>query len=202
MASTPAKEVSSVPRFIIFIRGILQNLLGNQVMFANPTPAIATVTTNVNTLETAQTVATTRVIGSKANRDVKLGIAKKNLTGIKSYVQGLADAAPDEVTAIAIIKASGFDLKNNGKIVKPDISAKNGDVSGSAKIICKSAGARSAYHFRHSIDEVNWVNDPTSLQAKTVINGLTPGVKTFFQYQPITKDGEGDWSQSVWIYVH
>jgi hypothetical protein len=45
------------------------------------------------------------------------------------------------------------------------------------------------------------VGAPVTLQAKTTVAGLTPGATVQFRYRPVTKAGEGDWSQTVVLLV-
>jgi hypothetical protein len=75
-------------------------------------------------------------------------------------------------------------------------------VSGSVKLITKSSGTRSGYEWEYSLDGgKTWVNAPVTLQAKTTVAGLTPGATVQFRYRPVTKGGEGDWSQTVVLLV-
>jgi hypothetical protein len=46
-----------------------------------------------------------------------------------------------------------------------------------------------------------WLVAPTTQQSKTTISGLTPGATVFFRYRPVTKAGEGDWSQPSSLIV-
>jgi len=187
--------------FILRIRTILLNILNNSAIFTAPTPTVPSVTTSVNNLETAEILASTRVAGSVSARDLKYDVVLKAVHGLLNYVQNLADNAPDEATAISIITASGFDLKNAGIRVKAPIAVKNGAVSGSVLISAKSAGARTSYNWRYSVDNVTWIELPTTIQAKTTVSGLTPATIVHFQCRSITKTGAGNWSQTMIIVV-
>ena len=71
-----------------------------------------------------------------------------------------------------------------------------------AKLVAVSAGARSSYEWEYSVDGGRTrVTAPVTLQAKTIIAGLTPGATVLFRYRPVTKKGEGDWSQTVPLIV-
>ena len=77
-----------------------------------------------------------------------------------------------------------------------------GDVSGSAKLIAASAARRASYEWEYSTDGgKTWVTAPATLQAKTTVPGLTPGATVTFRYRPVTKTGEGDWSQPTSVIV-
>jgi hypothetical protein len=77
-----------------------------------------------------------------------------------------------------------------------------GTVSGSAKLVAASAGRRASYEWQYSTDGgKTWVMAPSTLQAKTTVTGLTPGATVDFRYRPVTKTGEGNWSQTVQLIV-
>jgi DNA-directed RNA polymerase specialized sigma24 family protein len=46
-----------------------------------------------------------------------------------------------------------------------------------------------------------WVAAPSTLQAKTNVYGFAPGATVLFRFRPVTKAGEGDWSQPVSLIV-
>jgi hypothetical protein len=201
MAVFPIRKLKKIGSFILRIRTILINILNNPTIFVSPSPAVATITTNVTNLEAAEAIARTRVIGSVAARNLKYDVVLKNVHTLQSYVQGLADNAVDEHTSIAIINASGFDLKNKGVRVKPDLAVENAEISGSVQLVAKSAGRRSAYEWRKSADNVTWADLPSTLQAKTTVHDLPLASTMYFQYRAILKEGVGNWSQSVNIIV-
>src|ERR1700749_88853 len=161
IAVFPINNLKKVGDFIWRVRAILLNITNNAATFATPTPTVALTTTNVANLETAETLARTRVAGSASIRDLKYDVVLKNVHGLLAYVQGLADNAVDEPTAISIINLSGFDLKNRGVRVKAPLAIKNGPVSGSVALIAKSAGTRSSYNSRQSTANVNWTELPS-----------------------------------------
>ena len=200
LAVLPIRTLRKIGDYIIKVLKIVQLIGDNPGYFATPSPALATVTTHINDLQTAQTLAETRVAGSAAARDLAYDVVQDDLHGLLNYVQTIADNAADEPTAIAIINASGFDLKNKGVRVKPDLKAENGDVSGSVKLTAKSEDKRAAYQWQMSPDNTNWSDLEPTLQAKTFVDGLTPGNKVNFRYRAVVKSGPTSWSNSVlWI---
>jgi len=201
MAVFPINKLKKIGDFILRIRAIVLNIVNNPTFFVTPNPTVASINTNIAALETGETLAKTRVTGSTSARNLKYDVLLKSLHGLQNYVQTLADNAADEHTSIAIITASGFDLKNKGARVKPDLEARNGNVSGSIDLIAKSAAARSAYNWGMSSDKITWTELPPTLQSKTSVNGLTPATTVHFRYRAITKTGAGNWSQSISIVI-
>jgi hypothetical protein len=81
-------------------------------------------------------------------------------------------------------------------------ATKQGSVSGTAKITAVSAGHRASYEWQYSVDGgKTWVPAAVTLKASTTVAGLAPGATAQFRYRPVTKTGEGDWSQAVSLIV-
>src|ERR1035437_7151444 len=201
MAVFPINKLKKIGDFILRIHAIVLNIVNNPTFFVTPNPTVASINTNIAALETGETLAKTRVTGSTSARNLKYDVLLKSVHGLQNYVQTLADNAVDEHTAIAIITASGFDLKNKGVRVKPDLEAKQGVVSGNINLIAKSSGNRNAYNWGKSSDNITWIELPPTLQSKTTVSGLTPGTTEHFRYRTITKTGAGNWSQSISILI-
>lgn len=193
--------IRKIGDFILAMRTYVLNIGNNATIFVTPSPALPGVKTDIDALETAETLAKTRVQGAAAARDLKYDKVLDDLNGLLAYVQNLADNSVDEPTAISIIEASGFNVKNRGVRVKAPLSAKQGDVSGSVKLIAKSAAKRASYNWRKSGDGVTWTELPSSLQAKMIAEGFTPGRPAYFSFQPVLKTGPQDWSATVSIMV-
>jgi hypothetical protein len=201
LATTSLSRFRKIGNFILNVRTIVLNIIDHPVFFATPLPTPATVTLDVDKLEAAEAIAKTHVTGSAAARDLEYDTVLNDLFTWQGYVQNLADLAPDEATAIAIINASGFGLKNRGVRVKPLLFVKHGDVEGAVKLVAKSSGKRVSYEWQQSMDGIAWTDLPVTLQAKTTVSGLTVGTKMYFRVRPVLKEGAGFWSPVVSIIV-
>ena len=184
--------------YIAYVKAIIEAMTGN-AFFPTPVPALTTVTTDVNALDAAESVALNRGKGSAGARDVQKAVVDKDLYGLQAYVQGLADADPKN--SIAIIESAGMGVKKAGIRIKGDFEAKHGKTSGSVILSVKSAGQRSSYEWEVSNDGVNWRELPDSIKSRTTVSGLTPGTTFYFRSRSITKNGEGSWSQVASIVV-
>jgi len=196
-----AKNFRRIGDYILKAKAIVLDLGNNLVFFPTPTPPLPGVTTDIGKLETAQTLADTRVVGSAAARDIRYNITNTEIHGLLNYVQTQADNAIDETTAIAIINASGFSLKVNGVHVKPPLAVKQAAATGSVILTAKSAGNRASYDWQMSTDGTTWTDLESTLQAKTTVSGLTVDVRTYFRFRAILPDGTGSWSALVSIVV-
>src|ERR1700751_2340930 len=108
------KFPASVPAFIIYVRGIILKLTGNANLplpYPTGVSSIATCTTNVNALETAEALVQTHAPGSAAARDVAHELCKKDMRSIRGMVQQLADN--NLPNAATIIDSAGFGIKAN-----------------------------------------------------------------------------------------
>lgn len=187
--------------FIAKMRGISLNMANNVAVFATPSPSLATFNTNIDDLEDAEAATETRLRGSVQARDQAYDLVLDNVHNLLNYVQNLADNAADVDDALEIIALSGFDLKNQGVRVKSDFEVRNAALSGSVELIAKAVSYRAAYEWQMSTNSTTWNPLPTTLQAKTTVSGLTKGATVYFQYRPVVKEGEGNWSQIVAISV-
>jgi hypothetical protein len=201
MAVFSIKKLKKIGDFILKVRTIVLDIVNNPAIFVTPNPTVAVINTNIANLETAETLAKTRVTGSASARDLKYDVLLKSVHGLLNYVQTLADNAVDEPTSVSIINASGFDLKNRAVKTKSDLTAKNGTVSGSVILIAKSADKRASYNWQQSRDGENFTDLPTTLQAKTTVTGLGVASIMYFRFRAITKTGTGSFSQRVSIVV-
>jgi hypothetical protein len=157
---------------------------------------LAVVTTDNNALSTAQTLATSKLKGAVADRNAKRVIVVSDLKQLVAYVEGVADA--NSADAQTIIESAGMTVK---KTVTPkpkqDLALKPGPVSGAVKVVAKAAATRSSYEWEWSTDQKTWTALPSTIQAKTTIQGITPGTTIYVRRRVVTKAGVGDWSQIV-----
>jgi hypothetical protein len=203
--SKPASPVAilklpkSVPALLTFAQAILTAMTGNP-SFPSPVPALAMVAAAIAALHAAESAALARTKGAVADRDDKRAALVALLKQWLPYVQTVADA--DVETAATVIQSAGISVKKTA-VRKPRVfAAEQGAMSGSAKLVAASAGRRASYEWQYSTDGgKTWVIAPASLQAKTTVVGLTPGATVEFRYRPVTKTGEGNWSQTVQLIV-
>jgi len=174
-------------------------MTGNPV-FATPTPPLSSITQATADLQTAETAALTRVKGAVTLRNEKVTVLVTLLLQLKAYVQAQADANVEN--GASIIESAGMGVRKP-VVRKPRVfAAEPGAVSGAVKLVSPSAGPRSSYEWVYSTDGgKTWTTSPVTLQAKTTVTGLTPGATVQFRYRPVTKAGEGDWSQTVVLLV-
>jgi hypothetical protein len=156
-------------------------------------------TSAINDLQTAETAALARTKGAVATRNEKRTALVRLLEQLKGNVQTAADANVEN--GASIIQSAGMALRKPTVRAPRVFAAKPGTLSGTAQLVAASAG-RASYEWEYSADGgKTWITAPSTLQAKTTVPGLTLGATVQFRYRPVTKTGEGDWSQPVSLIV-
>jgi hypothetical protein len=168
--------------------------------FPSPTPTLAVVTSNLDALEAAETVAKTRAKGAAAARNLKLKASIADCFGLRAYVQSIADANEDQ--AEAIIESAGMNARKRPSRSKADLAASMGPVPGQV-ILRAKAGKNTAYEWQLSSDGgKTWVTIALTNGAKTAVPGLTAGTTYQFRCRRTVRDTTSDWSQVVSLFVH
>jgi hypothetical protein len=188
-----------VPALITYAGGIVKAMTGN-ASFPTPTPTLASVTQAIADLQAAETAALARTKGAVSVRNEKGAALIALLKQLGRYIQATADAGGD--SGGSIILSAGLTVRKTPTRVPRVFHAASGAVSGSAKLVAASAGPRSSYEWQYSLDGgKTWVPAAVTLKASTTVAGLAPGATAQFRYRPVTKTGEGDWSQTVSLIV-
>lgn len=188
-----------VKNVISFAQSVATAMTDN-ASFPAPNPTLAMFEADVAALATAEAAVLARTKGAAELRTVKLETVRGDLEKLKTYVQGVADAA-NPANAEAIIQSAGMDVRKITLHNKAEISAKQGSVSGSVNLAAKAPAKRAAYAWQSSTDLKTWTSMPQTLQAKTGVSGLTVGTTYYFRVQVLTMTGESDWSQVVSLVV-
>jgi hypothetical protein len=181
--------------FITFANSIHDSMAAS-AYFTTLAAKITTLDTNTGLLTAAnngtKTVPPTVTI---AARDIELNKVQNNLRGLRDDVQGLADAQPTDI-AEDIILTAGMKVKKQGAINKQDLAIKDGPVSGSVTAVAKGSDiSRSAHDWWYSIDGgETWIPATPTIQATTVIEGLTRGTEVIVRHREILPEGPRDFT--------
>jgi hypothetical protein len=189
----------SVPALITYAKGIVTRITGNP-SFPNPTPSLAVLTAAVDDLQVAEAAALSRLKGAVATRNDRRAALVLLLRQLRGHVQTVADASAEN--GAAIIASAGLAVRKIPARRARAFTAKPGAVSGSAKLVATTAARRASYEWQYSTDGgKTWVIAPSTLQARTTIAGFVPGSTVLFKSRPVTRTGEGDWSQPVSLVI-
>ena len=189
--------------FILKANAIVKEIEDHALMFATPVPDLAVVKISIGKLTTAQAKVRSRVKGASSERDIIYNIVLNNMRGLRSYVQGRADAVlPDVASAKNIILESGFQLKGRNVYQKPPLKAKHGAVTGTVALAAKAVDGRirATYQWQQSVDGVTWTILQVTTMAKATIGPLSMG-QYYFRYSSVTSKSKSEWSAPVTIFV-
>jgi hypothetical protein len=182
-----------------FSNHVVTCMTGNS-LFPSPLPTLAVVTQAINDLLSANTASLTHAKGTATTRNEKVTALVVLLQQLRAYVQAAADANVEN--GASIIESAGFSVRKTAVRAPRVFDAKPGLTSGTAKLVAKSAGPHSSYEWQSSSDGgKTWTAAPVTIQARTTVGGLPPGTTVQFRYRPVTRTGEGDWSQIVTLLV-
>jgi hypothetical protein len=202
----PPQVVLRKPKTIVGIlmlaKAVYQAVLANKGTFPTPNPPLAQFSSDITTLDTAQTATETHTKGTVAARNAALAVVVTDLDHMRAYVQQVVDADPSNAATIA--QNAGLSLRKTTPPSKSDLAAKpNPKTSGSVDVAAKLDGLKHVAHdWQYSTDGgKTWTSAPTTLQAKTTIAGLTPGSTVTIRTRAITKTGPELWSQPVSMIV-
>ena len=189
----------SVPRLITTVAMVLQKMTGNP-HFPSPTPSLSTVKAALDELEAAEVAALRRGVDTVSRRESKRVALISLMEQLRAYVQRIADASPEE--SAGIIMSAGMSVKRHPGGPKRSFVVRHGDVSGSVKVMARTAAKRASYDWEVSTDGgATWRALPSTLRATMHASGFTPATRVSFRYRALTKDGLSDWSQPVEIIV-
>jgi hypothetical protein len=174
-------------------------LMTNNANFPTASALLAQTTTDVTALAKATADAKNKVPGAVAIRKAALIKVKSDASSLKALVQSTADA--NSASAEAIILSAGMRVRKAVTRSKTALTATWGDVSGMVLLIAKAVANRASYLWQWSLDGKTWNTLPSTLQAHTTVNGLTPATTYFFRFRATLKIGEQDWSQTVSLLV-
>jgi hypothetical protein len=149
-------------------------------------------------VDAAQAHTLTRTFGAAATRDYLLGIVWGDLTRLRGYVQGLADASPQD--AAAIIESAGMDVKRSSGHGRAQFKAAKGPNPGSVSLIAQREKMAASYEWQCSLDGVTYVTALWTTKASAILRGLEQG-RRYFRMRSVTKQWMGDFGQVITFVV-
>jgi len=193
----------SVPNKIEFARSVVLQMNGN-ANFATPNPALSSLNSAANSLETAYVKAQNGGPQDTADMHAKEDSLDLLLTAEGSYVETTANAnsVTDDVAEATILSA-GMDVKKTGSINIPILSVTQGEEPGSVKLRRK-AEEGSVYKWQMSVDPFSnssWRDAGEGSLATFEITGLTPVTRYWFRVALITGNVQGEFSDPVTFVV-
>jgi hypothetical protein len=200
----PTKKVVEL---LSIAKAIANAMKANASQFPNPTPSLTVVEAQLQDLDVKQQATATRAKGTVAQRNVSRAALVTLLENLRTYVQTLCDASPEQ--AEALITAAGMSVAKSPVHSAAVLEAKLGLQSGSVLLrasatllVGRGVKKHAAYNWQYSVDGgKTWTNAPATPLASTTIEGLTPLTTYSFRVSATVSKTVGAWSQAVTILV-
>lgn len=185
-------------------RHIVTSMTGNS-NFTTPVPTLANVTVAINAYETAYNAAQGGGTVLTAYMHDKEVLLDNILTQLGHYVESSANGIE------SVILSAGMEIKGKGGNRSAGFMVVPGKGAGEVILRTKALGNRAAFIFEKTgdvladgtkgIDASGWHEIGVSLKANFTVNNLIAGLKYWFRYAAVTKDGQSSWSDPISIIV-
>jgi hypothetical protein len=188
-----------VPALITYVGNVVKMMTGN-AYFPSPAPSLAALTLSIAAVSAAESATLTRAKGAVAARNTAKATLVTQLQQLRGYIQTTADADPEN--GAAIIQSAGIAVRKTPVRAPRVFTAEPGPTTGSVKLVAGAAARRASYEWEYSPDGgKTWIPATPTLQARTVVTGLTAGATVQFRYRGVTRTGVVDWSAPVSLLV-
>ncbi len=154
---------------------------------------VAQIKAHLKILSQKQTTVKSGGRGAVLLRDMAVTELQNDIRELVRLVQKKADETKDELEKIVVIKSCGMKIKKTGGRTRQMFNAENDLVHGGVILRATGAGKRDSHQWEHSLNKVNWIRLPSTVQATTRVMGLTAGAKYYFRHRLLTKEGERNW---------
>jgi hypothetical protein len=191
----------TVPQIIADANSYVTKMTGN-AYFPAPSPPLATITAQTNTLIASQIVASTRAKGASAQMHTDLKVLEVSLKSLGSYVATIANQTPSN--AVAIINSAGMQARKHTARTPKVFTIKQGPTPGVVEVNSKAV-KRGSYIYQYTTDQTmanSWVDGYKNMKVKGTITGLTPGTRYYFRVAAVTPSGESAWSPIISFVVN
>jgi hypothetical protein len=195
------KMPKKIGDFIIGAQKIHDTMAANAATLKAPSPSLAVLQTDIDTLITKQALAKTRTAGAVAERDAAKKVVNNDLNGERGYVETLANADP--MNAATIAGDAGMTVRKPAARNKPLLAAKQGTTTGQVHVVAKATKGAKVNGWQYSVDGgKTWIDAPETSKASTTLQGLAPTVHVMFRQRVFTKAiGWSNWSEPVSLIV-
>lgn len=187
-----------VPGIILYSRHVNLSMSGD-ARFSAMAALLATLGSDTDALELAETSVLSRGKGLAQVRNVLLIKVFTDLEGLRAGVQTLVDASPELGSVLS--EAAGMGLKKRGTRNKANLAASMTSTSGTVRLVAKAVRKGASYEWQYSSDGTTWVTAGISTVANMTISGLTPLTLYHFRFRSTFRHTTSDWSQVISFFV-
>ena len=196
----------SVPDKIQYARQIVLDMTGN-ANFPTPNPALTSVTTAANNLESSYNAAQTARQISKSktsDQDVKSVALDMIVTQLANYVENTSNGDKTK------IESAGFSTRNPATPPLPMMAPEDlqvfpsaGAGTGSADLSWAPVRGAYTYNIERAADApvLTWGNVGVATKSKATVNSMTSGLKYWFRVTAVGPAGQGPASDPVPLFA-
>jgi hypothetical protein len=190
----------STPQMLANAQHYVQQLTGN-AYFPSPMPPLAAITAQVSVLDAAYNLSLTRTRGMVTAMHLERKVLHTQLTLLAGYVESVSNSDP--ANAKKIFASSGIPEKREPALSPKIFTARNGKLKGTAIIDCKAErGATYIYQMTTDITKPgSWANIYIGGKVIFTMTGLVSGTRYFFRMAKSVKGIQGDWSDSIVLFI-
>lgn len=175
------------------------NAFKDNPYYPSPDPGLDVVMEHIAVLVAMETGP--RGSATAAQLRAKRLVVMQCLRQLKEHVQRTIEKETSAADAVAMIESVHMRVKGYTKPFKPELAATNRSPLGDVLLRAKAARGRASYHWQYSVNGVDWIDLPETLQASTIVSGLTVAQTYRFRFRALTRTGMGDYSQAVSLMV-
>ena len=191
----------SINEKIAKAKQVIAAIAGNAADFKTPSPALASVTTATNDLETAakETQEARQAAKTKTSaQNQKEDLLDKLMSQLSGYVESVAGDNEE------LIRRAGMDTRapaggpsSTIPAVPPALSATRGDREGDVDCSWDTVSGARSYVIEISPDPptaTSWAHAGVSTKSRSTISNLTPGTRYWFRVAAVGTAGQSGWS--------
>jgi hypothetical protein len=193
-----------VPNILVKAKDILEKMTLNATLFDDPTVSMIDFGKHIGAAFAAEAAMENPDTTKTETRNATIAVVVLDCGKLKTYVQTKVDA--DLSKALEIALSAGMNLKGFTKRGKQQWGVHYTGMTGEVECQGSTRKTRCAYEWQRTLTPDNlpsWRVDEitTTLQATTIVKGLTVGKDIYFRYRMILKDGPTQWSDPICIHI-
>ncbi len=175
--------------------GVIAMIGENSGTFTAPSPPLATLTTALGGLNSAEITAGTRALGAAEARDAKWLTVESLFDQELAYVQGIADLAGPALAPGVFAQAGMSTTQHAGH--PPREYKMTQTVSTEVDVTVPAAGTDTAVIWEYGTSPTAMTSWIVTIHGILKLTNQTPGTTLYLRYRIVTTTGYGEWSQVI-----
>jgi hypothetical protein len=178
----------------------IDKMTGNS-NFPTPVPLLSVMTTQLNKLDAAYTLAQSKTKGTAAAMRTELKVNNVLLKQLAGYVEAVANSNHDQ--GVSIIEGAGMNVRKRPVYVPKTFAVVLGKTPGTV-LLSTHAVPKSSYLYEMTTDPTlatGWSTVVINQTVKYTKAGLTSGTRYYFRVSVITKGMQASYSPVLNVII-